>query len=87
MLNISNHAVFSVDDGTLPNMNKKIKSCLNDIIFDEHDINTGLQALPIKNSCGPDEILTTFLKILHNVLTLPLNWCLKWGLVINLQKV
>ena len=66
-------SVFSVDDGTLPNMNTKIKSCLNDIIFDEHDINTRLQALPIKYSCGPDEIPTAFLKILHNVLALPLS--------------
>ena len=46
-------SVFSVDDGTLPNMNTKIKSCLNDIIFDEH-INTLLLALPIKYSCGPN---------------------------------
>ena len=66
-------SVFSVDDGILPNMNTNIKSCLNDIIFDEHDINTRLQALPIKYSCGPDEIPTAFLKTLHNVLALPLS--------------
>ena len=48
-------------------------TCLNDIIFDEHDINTRLQALPIKYSCGPEEIPTAFLKILHNGLALPLS--------------
>ena len=33
-------SVFSIDAGTLPNVDKKIKSCLNDIIFDENDTNT-----------------------------------------------
>ena len=65
---------FSTDDGLLSNVNKKINSCLNEIIFDEHDISTRLQTLPLKYLCRPDEIPTAFLKTLHN--TLPSSLCL-----------
>ena len=64
--------VFSIDDGILPNVDKKIKSCLSDIVFDENDINTRPQTLPLKYSCGPDEIPAAFLKTLHKLLAFPL---------------
>ena len=55
LLNFFNQC-FSIDNGILPTIDKKIKSCLSDIVFDENDINTRLQTLPLKYSCGPDEI-------------------------------
>ena len=64
--------VFLIDDGIVPNADKKIKSCLSDIIFDENDINTRLRTLLLKYSCGPDEKPTAFLKTLYNVLAFPL---------------
>ena len=57
-----------ISDGILPNVDKQIKSCLSDIVFDETDINTRPQTLPLKHSCGPDEIPIAFLKTLHNFL-------------------
>ena len=65
-------SVFSIDDGILPNVDEKIKSCLSDITFNENDIHTCLRTLPLKHSCGPDEIPTAFLKTLYNVLAFPL---------------
>ena len=64
--------VCSINDGILPNVDKKTKPCLSHIVFDENDINTRLRTLLIKYSCGPDEISTLFLQTLHNVLAFPL---------------
>ena len=61
-------SVCSINDGILPNVDKKTKSCLSHIVFDENDINTRLRTLLIKYSCGPDEIPTALLQTLHNVL-------------------
>ena len=39
-------SVFSIDDGILPNLGKKIKSYLRDLKFGVNDINTHLRTLP-----------------------------------------
>ena len=75
-------SIFSTEDGVLPNVNKKINSCLSGIKFNEHDINTCLQTLPLKYSCGLDEIPIVFLKTLHNVLAFP--HCLIFNIVLIL---
>ena len=56
----------------LPNVNKKINSRSNEIIFDEHDINTCLQTLHLNYSFGLKEIPTAFSKTLYNVQAFPL---------------
>ena len=43
------------------------------VVFDENDINTRLQTLLLKYSCGLDEIPTALLKTLHNVLAFQLR--------------
>ena len=84
-------SVYSVDDGSLPQMETKCLDVIEPIIFNEDIIIKSWHALPNKISCGPDGIPSILLKNISDAISLPLSIIFQksynLGKLLNLWKI